>query len=120
MSKTIKYPNTIINALDRHGLPTTYLCFNILKLMFREHNRYFSIADLQALLAAKKTDVRLICNSLVAEDYIIRDPENTGQYRYNIHCRQEALQCGFECYLAEVETDSIPIHQYLPYSPSAV
>jgi hypothetical protein len=87
--------------------------------MFREHNRYFSINDLQALLAAKKVDVSLICNGLTAEDYIIRHSEVIDQYKYNIHCRQETRQCHFECYLAETEADSVPIHQYLPYSPSA-
>lgn len=119
MHRTIKYQHKIINALDRDGLPSTYLCFNLLKLMFREHNRYFSIDDLQALLAAKKEDVNLICNSLIAEDFIIRHSEIACKYKYNLNCQQETRQCHFECYLAEVEANSIPLHEYLPYSPSA-
>lgn len=119
MPNTNKRQNTLINALDQHGLPTTYLCFNILKLMFRENNRYFSINNLCALLAAKKVDVSLICDSLTNQDYIVKDLETSDQYKYNLHCRQEEKQCSFERYLAEVETNSIPIHEYLPYAPSA-
>lgn len=104
-------------AIDKHGVPTTYLCFNILKTMLREHNIYFSMQDLCALHAARKKDVELICRSLHDVDFISRNPINSNEIKYNIHCDQENLQCAFERYLVEVREDSIPVHRHLPYGP---
>ncbi len=112
-------PDMIEETLDKHGRPTTYLCFNILKTMLREHNKYLSTKELCALLAAKRPDVELICKGLCDADYISRNPVNPDEFKYNIHCSQDTLQCNFERYLVDVETRPIPIHRHLPYSPSA-
>jgi len=118
-TKKMKYPNMRERVLDKQGIPATCLCFNILKTMFREHNQYFSINDLRALHAAKKKDIELICQGLRKVDFISSNPMNPNEFKYNTHCSQEILQCNFERYIVEVETESIPIYQYLPYSPSS-
>jgi hypothetical protein len=117
------------NSIDKHeyqmgvdpeGIPTTYLCFNLLKTMFKEHNSFFSIDTLRALHAAKEKDVELICHSLCEQDLISQNPNLPDEFQYNIHSSRDDLQCNFEKYLAEVEIELIPVHEFLPYNPSSL
>ena len=119
MKKITGYPELIeLDAIDNNGLPTTYLCFNILKAFFKEPRKYFNTNHLRSLYAAKKKDVELICKQLHDKDFITQNPSNLKEYRYNLNSKNMEKQCNFERFLVEVEVDAVPVHERLPYSPS--
>ena len=104
--------------IDKHGRPTTYLSYMILKLMFSEPRRWFTPEDLAKLLAAKDSDVQLICQQLKRRDLLIEDPAQTGKYQYNLNTDNLNEQISIEKFLLEAELDNLPVHLMLSYSPS--
>lgn len=107
-----------LTPIDKHGRPTTYLAFRILKLMFSQPNRFFTPRELAKLLVAKHSDTELICRQLERIDFLIEDPSQPGKYKYNLKCTNVDAQAALESYLAEVYLKAIPVHLILDYSPS--
>lgn len=106
------------SAVDEHGIPTTYLSFLILELMFCELHRWFTTAELAKLLAAKFSDVDSICRQLKEADFLVESAKVPGQYQYNVKTKNISVQAGFEKFLVEVELEGLPVHLMLDYSPS--
>lgn len=104
--------------IDRHGKPTTYLSYMILKIMFAEHRRWFTPEDLSELLAARYNDTDSICRQLKQADLLSEESSRTGYYQYNLNTQNVDLQTKLENYLAEVELYNLPVHLILDYSPS--
>lgn len=106
-------------ALNDEGLPTTYVCFEILRRLYYSRNEYTTIGCLRSQFATRKDDVNLICEQLVEADYLELDANNDNAIRYKFrNCRNDERQCRFEKYLLDVETDMICVKDILPYSPS--
>jgi hypothetical protein len=118
-SKSADQKSTVnLPPIDSQGIPTTYLSFMILKLMFSELNRWFTPEDLSKLLAAKHSDTDSICRQLKLMDLINEDPLQIGRYRYNLNTTNVNTQTDLECFLADVELNNLPVHLMLDYSPS--
>ena len=104
--------------IDEHGKPTTYLSFMILELMFCEPHRWFTTTELAKLLAARSSDVDLICRQLKQADFLVESTNVPSQYQYNLNSVNINVQAGYEKFLVEVELESLPVHLMLDYSPS--
>ena len=107
-----------ISPIDNQGIPTTYLSFLILDLMFSERNRWFSSDQLAKFLAARNSDTHAICAGLKHADFLIEDASAPGTYKYNLNCCNAERQAKLEKFLLEVELDNLSVHSILPYSPS--
>jgi hypothetical protein len=107
-----------IPPIDSQGIPTTYLSFLILDLMFSERNRWFAADQIAKFFAAKSTDAHTICASLKHTDFLIEDDSAPGTYKYNLHCCDVERQARLEKFLLEVELENLSVHSILPYSPS--
>jgi hypothetical protein len=107
-----------VYPIDKHGRPTTYLAFRILKLMFSQPRKLFTPKELAKLLAAKHSDTELICRQLKRIDFFSEDPSQPGKYKYNLKCKNADAQAALESYLAEVYRKAIPVYLILDYSPS--
>ena len=106
--------------LDEQGLPTTYVCFELLRYIFDQGQQYTSRRLLKSQFATRKKDIELLCDQLLAEDYLERHPANEELLRYNVNCGDYERQCNFENYLVDVERLSIPVRKLLRFSPSFV
>lgn len=104
--------------VDNRGRPTTYLCYRILKTMFKERNRWLTPKKLSVLLAAKYSNTDIICQQLKEVDFLSENPSQPGQYRYNLASRNVDMQTVFEKFLVDVELRRLPVHLMLDYSPS--
>ena len=113
-----KKPTVDIPPIDSQGIPTTYLSFLILDLMFSDRNRWFSSDQLAKLLAARFSDVESICRQLKYANFLVETPKLPDQYKYNLNSTNSDVQAAFEKFLVEVELESLPIHIMLDYSPS--
>lgn len=115
---TCKKETNDIPPIDKNGKPTTYLSYMVLNKLFSEPKRPFTLKDLTKLLAAKYSDIDLICNQLTQMDIILEESSDSVCYRYNLNSANADLQAKFEKFLVEVELESLPVHLILPYSPS--
>jgi hypothetical protein len=70
-----------IPPLDKHGTPTTYLSFLILKRMFSQASRWFTSKQLTTLLGARFANVDMICRQLKSLDLISENTSQHEQYR---------------------------------------
>lgn len=104
--------------IDNQGIPTTYLSFLILDLMFSERNRWFTTDKLAKFFAAKISDANAICANLKHADFLIEDKQCPGTYKYNLNCINAERQARLEKFLLEVELENLSVHTILPYSPS--
>lgn len=104
--------------IDSQGIPTTYLSFLILDLMFSERNRWFTSDQIAKFLAARSSDAHAICTGLKHADFLIEDASAPGTYKYNLNCCNAERQAKLEKFLLEVELDNLSVHSILPYSPS--
>lgn len=111
-------PAVDLSPIDSQGIPTTYLSFLILDLMFSERNRWFSSNQLAKFLAARNSDAYAICAGLKHTDFLIEDDSAPGTYKYNLNCCNVERQARLEKFLLEVELENISIHSILPYSPT--
>ncbi len=109
---------TELPPIDRQGIPTTYLSFLILDMMFSERNRWFGSDQLAKFLAARPSDAHAICAGLKHADFLIEDDSTPGTYKYNLNCRNAERQAKLEKFLLEVEMENLSVHSILPYSPS--
>jgi hypothetical protein len=100
------------------GIPTTYLAYRILDLMFSERNRWFAADLLAKFFAARPSDTSAICAGLKHADFLIEDDSAPGTYKYNLSCRDVERQAHLEKFLLEAELENLQLHTMLPYSPS--
>jgi hypothetical protein len=107
-----------ISPIDIQGIPTTYLSYLILDLMFSERNRWFTADQIAKFFAAKSSDAHAICDGLKYADFLIEDDSTPSIYKYNLHCRDAERQARLEKFLLEVELENFSVHSILPYSPS--
>lgn len=107
-----------IPPIDKNGIPTTYLSFLILDLMFSERNRWFTAKDLAKLLAAKQSDTDSICRQLKLLDFLSEDSSQPTRYQYKLNSTNVDIQSGFEKFLVDVRLENLPVHLMLDYSPS--
>ena len=105
-------------SIDSQGIPTTYLSFLIVDLIFSQRNRWFTADQLAKLLAATPSDTHAICAGLKAADFLVEDAGAPGTYKYNLNCRNAERQARLEKFLLEVEFENLSVHAILPYSPS--
>ena len=118
-AKSTYHKSTIdLPPIDSQGIPTTYLSFLILDLMFSERNRWFAADLIAKFLAARTSDVHEICYGLKQSDFLIEDDSALSTYRYNLNCCNAERQARLEKFLLEVELENLPLHSILPYSPS--
>lgn len=104
--------------IDSQGMPTTYLSFLILDMMFSERNTWFAANQIAKFFAAKNSDALAICAGLKQADFLIEDESTPGTYQYNLHCYDVERQASLEKFLLEVELENLSVHSILPYSPS--
>jgi hypothetical protein len=105
--------------IDPQGIPTTYLSFLILDLLFSERNRWFRADQLAKYFAARPSDTHAICAGLKHADFLIEDHSApAATYKYNLNCRNAEPQARLEKFLLEVELENLSVHSILPYSPS--
>ena len=107
-----------ISPIDSQGIPTTYLSFLILDMMFSKRNRWFTSDQIAKFLAARNSDARAICAGLKHADFLIEDDSAPGTYKYNLNCCNAERQARLEKFLLEVEMENLSVHSILPYSPS--
>lgn len=105
-------------SIDSQGIPTTYLSFLILDLMFSERNRWFTADQLARFFASRPSDTHAICAALKHVDFLIKDTSSPGTYKYNLDCRNAEQQSRLEKFLLEAELENLSVHTILPYSPS--
>jgi len=115
---TYKKPTVDLPPIDSQGIPTTYLSFLLLDMMFSERNRWFSADQIAKFLAARSSDTHAICAGLRQADFLIEDDSTPGTYKYNLHCCNVERQASLEKFLLEVELENLCVHSILPYSPS--
>ena len=111
-------PAVDLPPIDSQGIPTTYLSFLILDLMFSERNRWFASDQIAKFLAARSSDAHAICTGLKHADFLIEDASAPGTYKYNLNCCNAERQARLEKFLLEVEMENLSVHSILPYSPS--
>jgi len=104
--------------IDTRGIPTTYLSFLILDLMFSGRNRWFTADQLAKFHAVAISDTQSICAGLKQADFLLEDEQHPGTYKYNLNCRNAESQARLEKFLLEVELENLSVHSILPYSPS--
>jgi hypothetical protein len=104
--------------LDSEGRPTTYLCFMILRLLFSQARRWFTTEELCTYLAARRSDVDLLCSQLKKIDLILESPSRPERYSYNLGSTNVDIQAQFEKFMVDVEAEALPVNFLLPYSPS--
>ncbi len=104
--------------IDSRGIPTTYLSYLILDLMFTERNRWFTADHLAKIMAATIQDTKLICDGLLQADFLTEDQQKPGSYKYNLNCQDAERQARLEKFLLETELECLQVHTILPYSPS--
>ena len=118
-AKSIYNKSTVdLPPIDSQGIPTTYLSFLILDLMFSERNRWFAADQIAKFLAARTSDVHAICDGLKHANFLIEDDSTPGTYKYNLHCYNVERQARLEKFLLEVELENLSVYSILPYSPS--
>lgn len=115
---TDQKPVVDLPPIDSQGIPTTYLSFLILDLMFSDRNRWFSADQLARFHAAAIYDTKSICAGLKQADFLIEDEQCPGTYKYNLNCRNAERQARLEKFLLENELENLQPHSILPYSPS--
>lgn len=115
---TNQKPAVNLPPIDSQGIPTTYLSFLILDIMFSERNRWFSSEQLAKFFAARTADVHAICAGLKKADFLIEDNSANSTYKYNLNCCNVERQARLEKFLLEVELENLSVHSILPYSPS--
>lgn len=118
ISQTIKTPLPYIPPIDDQGIPTTYLSFLILDLMFSERNRCFTSNQLAKFFAARPSDVHKICTGLEHTGFLTADTSAPITYKYNLNCNNTERQAKLEKFLLEVELENLPVISILPFSPS--
>jgi hypothetical protein len=104
-------------AIDCRGIPTSYLAYRILDLMFAERNRWFAADLLAKFFAARPSDTHAICAGLKHADFLIEDDSTPGTYKYNLDCRNAEHQAHLEKFLLEAELENLQLHSILPFSP---
>ena len=117
-SPTNKTPPPELSPIDSQGIPTTYLSFLILDLMFSERNRCFTSDQFAKFFAARPSDTHTICTGLKHAGFLTEDASAPGTYKYNLNCDNEERQARLEKFLLEVELENLPVLSILPYSPS--
>ncbi len=115
---TNQKPAVNLPPIDSQGIPTTYLSFLILDLMFSERNRWLAADQIAKFLAARTSDAHTICTGLKHADFFIEDASAPGTYKYNLNCCNAERQARLEKFLLEVEMENLSVHSILPYSPS--
>lgn len=104
--------------IDSAGIPTTYLAYRIVDLMFRERNRSFTPDQLAKFFAARLSDTNTICANLRDADFLLEDDCASGAHKYNLDCRDTQRQARLEKFLLEAELEDLQLHTILPHSPS--
>jgi len=109
---------TDLPPIDKNGIPTTYLSFLILDLMFSERNRWFQADQLAKYFAARPSDTNAICAGLKHAGFLVEDASAPGNYKYNLNCYNAEQQARLEKFILEVELENLSVRSILPYSPS--
>ena len=117
MCNKTKYTNKNCFAIDGNGLPSTQVCFGLLKIFYEKKNKYVSLKFLRSQFATRKSDIDDICTQLVEADYIEENPHNPSEYRYKLDSENCQLQSNYEKYLLECEGSPGQVKS-LSYSPS--
>lgn len=104
--------------INNSGLPTTYMSYRLLKEMFGNHNRSYTIQELSDLTSFRISEVELMCKQLKALDFLTEESSDPTKFKYNVRCKNIELQIGFENFLADVFLKNLQVQIMLDYSPS--